>query len=141
MCNNLGDYSSPSPDFSEWFHFALKWTPRAIVAGLSGYYCLGVAYDMGIMAAIDRLAIRILRPSLGYMGIAAFMPTFQWYAAWGIRTIVAIGAGLLYDLVERILRTVFNRYFQPKEDVALHPAPLHRPPIPLSPAPLHRAPA
>lgn len=109
-------YISPPSDLGDVFKFALKWTPRAIVAGAAGYYCLGIAYDMGVMAAIDRTAIRILRPSLGYIGMAAFMPTFQWYAAWGLRTVAAIAAGLLYDLAERVLRAAFANYFQSAED-------------------------
>lgn len=124
MFNNINQYA-PSPPFHEWFHFALKWTPRAIVAGLAGYYCLGAAYDMGVMAAIDRIAIRILRPSLGYMGMAAFMPTFQWYSAWGVRVLSAISAGLLYDLLERIFKIAYNCCFQ--KNATFYPAPLNNP--------------
>jgi hypothetical protein len=82
--------------------FALRWTPRAIVAGLGGYYSLGIAYDRGIMAAIDRIAIPVLRKTMGHVGMGAVMPTFQWYSAWGVRFISALGAGLLYDLAERV---------------------------------------
>jgi hypothetical protein len=118
---------APSPDLSEWFQFALKWTPRAIVVGLAGYYSLGVAYETGIMATIDRWAIRILRPSMGYMGIAAFMPTFQWYSAWSVRIVTAIGAGFLYDLIERIIRAAYTALpFSSKDEQHLSPAPLHR---------------
>lgn len=124
MVNSLSHYD-PSPNFGEIFQFALKWTPRAIVAGLAGYYCLGVAYSMGIMAAIDRIAMRILLPSLGYMGVAAFMPTFQWYSAWTVRVVIAIVAGFLYDLIERILRAVFA-YFYSEKSSSLIPIPLHQ---------------
>jgi hypothetical protein len=129
---------SPQIDFSKWFQFALKWTPRTIVAGLAGYYCLGVAYEMGIMANIDRIAMRVLRPSMGYMGMAVFMPTFQWYSAWGVRITAALAAGLLYDLTERLLRIVFNA-INPQSNVntPLTAAPLHRSPSHLFPAALH----
>jgi hypothetical protein len=108
MVNQLRSDVSPSLDFSELFQFALKWTPRAIVAGLAGYYCLGFAYEIGLMARIDALAIRILRSSLGYVGVGAFMPTFQWYSAWGVRIVAALGAGLLYDLSEKVVRAVYS---------------------------------
>lgn len=105
MCNDFGQYSPL--DSPELLHFALKWTPRMIVVGLAGYYSLGFAYDQGIMAAIDRQAIRILRHSMGYVGVGAFMPTFQWYSAWGVRITAAMGAALIYDLVEKITRSIF----------------------------------
>ncbi len=89
--------------FDRISHFALRWTPRLIVMGFVGYYSLGVAYEKGIMAAIDRVAIRILRHYVGYAGLGALMPTFQWYAAWSVRALAVIGAGLLYDLIERII--------------------------------------
>jgi hypothetical protein len=102
MINHVEQYSSPTPH--DFLQFILKWTPRTIVAGFAGYYSLGVAYEMGVMAAIDRIAIRILRHFMGYAGIGAFMPTFQWYSAWSVRIVSALGAGLLYDLTERIIR-------------------------------------
>lgn len=89
--------------------FFLTWTPRIIVAGFAGYYSLGIAYDVGIMAAIDRLAISILRDSIGYAGIGAAMPTFQWYSAWAVRTVAAGGAGLIYDLLERLTVFVYSQ--------------------------------
>lgn len=66
-----------------------------------------MAYELGIMAEIDKIAIRILRPSLGYMGIAAIMPTFQWYSAYGVRIAAGITATLLYSLVERIMIAIY----------------------------------
>lgn len=94
-------------------HFTLRWTPRTIVAGVSGYYCLGIAYEVGIMAAIDRIGIRILRPSLGYMAIAAVMPTFQWYSAWGVRVCFGLTATLIYYLIEKILGFIYSTLFPP----------------------------
>ena len=85
------------------------WTPRILVAGVAGYYGLGVAYEVGIMAAIDRVAISILRDSVGYAGIGAAMPTFQWYSAWAVRSVAAAGAGLIYDLLERLTIFVFKQ--------------------------------
>lgn len=105
---NCSRHYVSSPDFSELFRFALKWTPRSAVAGLAGYYCLGIAYNTGIMAAIDRLTMHILRPSMGYMGMAIFMPTFQWYSAWGVRVVSAIVSGFLYDLAEKTVCIAFR---------------------------------
>lgn len=81
--------------------FLLKWTPRLCVVTLAGYYGLGVAYEIGLMALIDRVAIRILKHFLGYAGIGAFMPSVQWYGAWGARLTIALFAGLIYDFLER----------------------------------------
>lgn len=99
----MNDITSATPrtGFSQTLHFAIKWTPRAIVAGVAGYYSLGIAYEKGIMAAIDRAAIYILRRTVGYAGIGALMPTFQWYSAWAVRVVAALSAGIVYDLAER----------------------------------------
>lgn len=127
MFDCFSHYASPPSDLKEVFQFAVKWTPRAIVAGLAGYYSLGIAYHMGIMAAIDRIAMHIFLPSLGYMGMGFFMPTFQWYSAWGVRVLAAIGAGFLYDLAEKIFRAAFNAIFsQSEESDPLSPTPMHR---------------
>lgn len=85
-------------------HFALKWTPRIIFVGIGGYYSLGVAYQFGIMAAIDKVAIKVLKHWVGYAGIGAVMPTFQSRAAWVVRGVSAAGAGLIYDSTERIVK-------------------------------------
>jgi hypothetical protein len=88
--------------YDQAISIAFRWTPRTIVAGLGGYYSLGIAYEHGIMAFIDRLAIAVLRKNMGYVAIGAFMPTLQWYSAWAVRLTAAIMTGLLYDLTERV---------------------------------------
>lgn len=88
-----------------------RWAPRAIVAGFVGYYSLGFAYERGVMAAIDRVAIPILLQTLGYAGIGAFMPTFQWYSALTVRLIAALAAGILYDLAERVVLFIYRSCF------------------------------
>jgi hypothetical protein len=119
---NLGHHTPHIYDNNNFLNFILKWTPRTIVAGLAGYYSLGLAYDQGLMASIDRIAIRILRHFMGYVGIGGFMPTFQWYSAWGLRMLAAIGAGLLYDLAERIICASYQIFFRrPREEVILFP--------------------
>lgn len=90
-----------------------KWTPRALVAGIAGYYSLGYAYQYGIMAKIDRVAIPILIKSVGTMGLGAAMPRFQWYSAWGVRMASALGAGLIYDIFDRCISAVYKK-FKPK---------------------------
>ncbi|WP_068470987.1 hypothetical protein [Candidatus Protochlamydia phocaeensis] len=92
-------------------HFILHWTPRAVVAGVAGLYSLGFAYDIGLMAAIDRIAIRILRYFVGYIGVGAAMPTVQWYSAWAVRLSAALLAGIIYDLCERIIRYAIRHFF------------------------------
>lgn len=125
--------SPGTDDFgSQVSRFLLKWTPRVLVAALAGYYCLGVAYSWGVMAAIDRVAISALRSTVGYAGVGAAMPTFQWYSAWGVRSVVALGAGVLYDLTERIVLYIYHRihdYFYPPEQppATAGQAPVHVP--------------
>ena len=87
--------------------FTIKWAPRAIVAGLAGFYSLGFAYDIGLMASIDKVAIKILKHWFGYTGVGAFMPTIQWYAAWAVRFSFGLIGGLLYDLCERIIKFIY----------------------------------
>jgi hypothetical protein len=90
-------------------HFLLTWTPRVAVAMVFGYYSLGVAYAWGVMATIDSIAIPIIVNWVGYAGLGAVMPTFQWYAAWSVQAIAASLGGLLYDLVERLLLFLVNQ--------------------------------
>ena len=81
--------------------FLIKWTPRAIAVAIGGYYGLGIAYEWGLMALIDRVAILVIKHYFGYAGLGALMPTAQWYSAWAVRVVVGLTAGLLYDLIER----------------------------------------
>ncbi len=98
-------------DFSsQASQFFFKWGPRVLVAAIAGYYSSGIAYEWGIMASIDKIAIPILKNSVGYAGIGAVMPTFQWYSAWGVRTVSAAAAGLLYDLGERLVLYAYHTY-------------------------------
>lgn len=89
--------------------FFIRWTPRLVVVLLAGYYSLGIAYDTGVMAACDRVAISLLKEWFGYVGIGAMMPPFQWYSAWGFRCIAGICAGIIYDLLERLMRTMIRK--------------------------------
>ncbi len=111
-------FPSTNDDFaSQASQFLMKWTPRVLVAAIAGYYSLGIAYDLGIMASIDRVAINILKDWVGYAGLGATMPTFQWYSAWAVRTVAAAGAGLIYDLSERLVLFIYHqvrdRYYPP----------------------------
>lgn len=89
----FGSYWSPS--FNLCSQVVCVWTPQLIVGGFVGYYSLGFAYEKGVMAGIDQIAIKILKPKVGYVGLGAVMPTVQWYAAWGVRvTSAAIAVGV-----------------------------------------------
>lgn len=94
---------------NNWVSKAAKLPPRILIAGFTGYYSLGLAYYYEIMAAIDKIAIRIIKHFFGYAGIGAIMPTFQWYAAWGVRITAAGGATYLYHVVERIILAVYSQ--------------------------------
>ena len=89
--------------------FLYKWTPRAIAVGIGGYYGLGVAYEMGMMAAADRIAIRVIRHFVGYMGVGALMPTFPAYASWSVRITLGIATGILYDLSARCTNYAYSQ--------------------------------
>jgi len=104
-------FSSPE-DFKK---FVMKWTPRVLVAGFVGYYSLGIAYDLGVMAAIDKVAIRILKNWVGYAGVGAAMPTVQWYTAWAVRVTSAGAAGILYDLGEKVVLAFMKKIKTKKE--------------------------
>jgi len=93
---------------SEVKNFAVKWTPRFLAIGVGGYYGLGLAYEFGLMAVIDRVAMVIIKSLAGTAGLGAFMPVFQWYSSIGVRVVAALSAGILYDLTERL----FNKCLQ-----------------------------
>ena len=98
---------------TEWSYkdaaeFLLKWTPRALVVACGAYYGLGVAYEIGLMAAIDRVAIQILKQWVGYIGIGALMPTVQWYSALAVRCCMSATAALLYNVLERIGQAAYR---------------------------------
>jgi hypothetical protein len=95
--------------FENTARFLVKWTPRAIAVGLGAYYGLGVAYGIGLMALIDKVAILILKRWVGYVGVGAAMPTFQWYASIIVRGGMALIAGALYDGGERLVRYFYAR--------------------------------
>jgi len=88
----------------------LKWGPRTVSALIGGYYGLGIAYDLGIMAAIDKIAILILKRFVGYVGIGVFMPTIQWYSACAVRTLSALSTSLLYNTAENTTIYVVKRF-------------------------------
>lgn len=99
---NLPTTASNSPaDFFKWA------APRTIAITIGGYYGLGIAYEMGLMALIDQFAIQVLKNIGGYAGIGALMPTVQWYSAWAARISIGIAAGILYDLAERIVVRIY----------------------------------
>ena len=100
--------STPSSDTEKVMTFVVKWTPRAIAIAVGGYYGLGIAYEMGLMALIDQVAIRVIKHFVGYAGIGALMPTVQWYSAWAARIAIGLVTGLLYDLTERTVKACWT---------------------------------
>lgn len=99
-----------SPSFNV-FANVVYWTPRVIVYTAVGYYSLGYAYHYGIMAIIDKYAIKILVAHVGYIGLGATMPIVQWYAAWGVRFTASLIALKVYDYTERIVIYVYSFHF------------------------------
>ena len=90
------------------FQCIAKWTPRAIAVAVGGYYGLGIAYDWGLMALVDRVAIEVIKHFAGYAGIGAFMPTVQWHAAWVVRVFIGVSAGVIYDLIETCVKALMG---------------------------------
>ncbi|MBX7067140.1 MAG: hypothetical protein K1X28_07910 [Parachlamydiales bacterium] len=99
--------STPPESATPVTDFLLKWTPRAVAVAIGGYYGLGIAYEMGLMAAIDQFAIQVIKNFGGYVGIGALMPTVQWYSAWAVRIVMGIASGILYDLAERAVQCFY----------------------------------
>jgi hypothetical protein len=100
---------------SGFLTLTLRWTPRAIAGCLAGYYSLGIAYEKGWMAALDRIAIQILSHHTGYLGIGAIMPTFQWYSALSVRLLSGLLGALVYDLAERASCAVYRIWVCPNQ--------------------------
>lgn len=100
--------------FPDVKNFVMKWTPRVIVIGFAGYYGLGLAYQCGLMAVIDKIAIAIIGHATGTAGVGALMPTFQWYSAWAVRFACALAAELTYEVVERIARHYLSPNLRPR---------------------------
>ncbi len=112
MVTKVSPHVSPtvSDDFTQHAKaMLLKWTPRLLVATFAGYYCLGMLYDYGVLAAIDKVAIVVVKHFVGYAGVGAAMPTIQWYCAWGARMAVAAAAGIGYDITERFALYVYHK--------------------------------
>jgi|GEM_PF-6142905 len=92
---------------NKW-HIRIKWTLRGVFALIAAYYALGIAYSVGLMAYLDSLAISILPHYVGYAGMGAAMPWFQWYSAWAVRGLFAIGGALLYDCIAKFATITNN---------------------------------
>lgn len=102
-----------TPFFNEKVtNFFIKWTPRAVAILVGGYYGLGIAYDLGLMAQIDQIAIQIIKHLFGYAGIGSMMPSVQWYSAWAVRIASGLVTGLVYDAAERCAQYCYS-YFAP----------------------------
>lgn len=118
-------------DFKEFAFKAARFTPRLLIAGVTAYYILGYAYTEGWMAAIDKIAMKIMQHyKMGYSAIGALMPTIQWYAAWGVRITAGALAGLAYDLMERIIICSVP-FFAPDESAASKTLPVINKMLPL----------
>lgn len=121
MKSDANPINGSTPTKEQWFNCQdiatklARWTPRILIAGAAGYYVLGYAYSEGWMAAIDQIAMKIMRYyEMGYIAIGALMPNVQWYAAWGVRITAAFVAGLAYDLMERVFIASIP-FFAPEE--------------------------
>lgn len=90
--------------------FLATWGPRAIAVAVGGYYGLGLAYEWGLMALIDRAAIPLIKHVGGYAAVGAAMPTFQWYSAWAVRFAFGLLTAGLYDLSGRAAKSVSTRF-------------------------------
>lgn len=112
--------SSSPPSMHSYFNqpvtFILRWPPRVIVMSAAGFYSLGYAYEIGLMARIDREAIKILIPRVGYIGLGASMPVVQKYSAWTIRALSALLAGIVYDVSERFFCFAWKKYHKNKAE-------------------------
>jgi hypothetical protein len=106
----MATVSPPQSNSEQVTTFVVKWAPRAIAVAIGGYYGLGIAYEMGLMALVDQVAIQVIKHFMGYAGIGALMPTVQWYSAWGARIVFGVVSGVLYDLIEKGVKTCWDRF-------------------------------
>lgn len=104
-----------------------KWSARAVVACLAGYYSLGYAYHSGLMAKIDQYAIQFFLHFFGYAGLGAFMPTFQWYSAWTVRITSGILAAAVWDISIKIAYYISTKISNVMNRIS--PAPQINPPV------------
>lgn len=106
---------TPQTFAQEVERFFWRWTPQVLFACCVGYWSVGIAYELGIMASLDKVAIYFLKQHVGTIGVGALMPQFQWYSAWAVRTVAAAGAMIFYNLSERALGYLYhgiqNRFF------------------------------
>ncbi len=103
--------SSPQSNTEKVAAFIGKWGPRTIAVAVGGYYGLGVAYELGVMALIDQVAIQVIKNVLGYAGIGALMPTVQWYSAWAARIAFGAALGVAYDLTEKGVKACWDQSY------------------------------
>lgn len=101
-------------EFEDFVGIAKRWGPELIfVSGIS-YYSLGLAYRWEIMIWIDRIAIRTLYHSGGTISVGILMPTIQRHSALVVRGAAAILAGAAYEIIARLVSTIYYMIF-PKE--------------------------
>ena len=94
--------------------FATKWGPRLVVVTLGAYYGLGIAYELGIMAKIDQIAIRYIKSFFGggltaSLWVGLLMPGVQSYSAIGVRIAVGFSAGFCYDRLECVAQFAYRK--------------------------------
>lgn len=92
--------------FKQLTKFAVIYGPRLIILGLVGYASLGFCYHIGLIGYITELAIPIIKNQVGYIGLGAVMPTFQWYLAWGVRVVSVILAECILESAWFLCRTI-----------------------------------
>jgi hypothetical protein len=92
------------------FNLFMQRASLGLSIAIPSYYSLGFAYKTGLMARIDLIAIEVLSHFTGYMGVAIWMPTVQWYAAVGVRIAAGAVCGLLYTIIEKVAKKLYGIY-------------------------------
>jgi len=91
---------------------AVVWSIEGVVGFVGGYYALGLAYDRGLMAEIEKISRRILKPKVGILGLGVAMARVQWYAACVIQVTASIICMALFRLAVKILKYVYEEFIR-----------------------------
>lgn len=108
---------NPAQNTSKIRDLITNYAPKATVVLVVGYYSLGIAYSIGLMAVIDKIAIGIILHYAGYAGVGKLMPSFQQYSSWGVRGAAMLAAGFVFDLAIKVGKQIYNSPDEPKAPV------------------------
>ncbi len=97
------------------FQTVKTWAPRLLFATVCGHYCLGWAYEVGLMHQIDLIAMGIFKHFVGRTGLSVFMPRFQAYSPQVFQSVASMMGALLFTGVEKTCSFVYQKMAPPQK--------------------------